>query len=125
MSVMGDIEARYAERFPGWKRSRSSSTCPRVVAGKRCFAWSGRWRPGRCICQKHGYPLLDHTRLWVMPDKGGHCFTSDSYHIDEKDLEAFRADCADLGLQVVVEDYSPWFPGNTQLILVTRKEVEP
>lgn len=108
-------QLRYAERFPGWSKSATIWRCPRVVAGKQCRLPNGHQS---CICQRYYFTLLDHVRLWNTP--AGKVLTSEPYYVDPRALGDFRRDCAELGLSVTVEAYSPYFPGSTTLILVER-----
>src|SRR5690606_11728399 len=76
-----------------WRCSRARP-CPRVVAGKRCRAWS---RYGeRCVCE--GWRLLHRARLWNTPD--GRLLTAEPYHLEGAELARFVAACGELGLRV-------------------------
>jgi len=113
-----ETRQRYEERFPGWRRSTSPRACPRRVAGLLCQAGAGHG----CICQR--YPLLlDHVKLWLPPE-GGYAYTAEPYHVDVDALVKFTAECEGLGLEVAIEDYSPYYPGSTKLILVRRKATQ-
>lgn len=119
------MSARYEARFPGWKRSRArtaNGACPRVVAGKRCLSYGRSW--SGCVCTRYNsLRLLDHARLWETPD-GERVLTGEPYQLD-KGFQELVGECLMLGLSVTVEPYSPYFPGNTMLVLIRRAEAAP
>jgi hypothetical protein len=110
-------DRRYAERFPGWRRS-GAACCPRVVAGKRCRAYAGG--PDGCICERYRSGPLDHNRIWRTPE-GETVFTTEPYGLDGASFAAFVAECMELGLRVEVAADSPWNPGETVLVMVRRE----
>lgn len=112
-----DSDARYARRFPGWHRSRSPYCCPRQVAGLRCLAYHAR--RGRCICEQYAHAPLDHARLWVVAGRE-HILTAEPYHISDDVLDAFRRDCAEIGVHIECSDDSPYAPGSTVLLILRR-----
>lgn len=108
--------ARYAARFPGWRDS-SASPCPRVIAGIRC----GLTRDGCCTCG-HFYRVLDHARIWITR-AGERVLTAEPYTtaVDDAALRSLVDECARLGLCVTLDDDSPYWPGRTVLVMVTRR----
>lgn len=93
-----------------------AAVCPRVVAGKRCVRHRQHGLP-QCICRHFDW-LLDHVRIWHGPD--GHVLTAEPYAAHGRELGAFIAECAGLGLDVMVTGGSEWAPGATFLITVSR-----
>lgn len=110
-------------RAKGWTRSSSRHPCPRVVAGKRCLEYSGRWSLEPCICRRSTWSLLDHARLWRTPD--GPVLTAEPYQVDPSELAEFASECEDLGLRVLVSGASPYFPADTVYIEVWRSGPPP
>jgi hypothetical protein len=115
--------ARYAARFPGWRRSRNPNACARVVASKRCRAF-GRDFGGsgfsRCQCFSGGYSsVLDHSSLWTTPSKEK-VLVAEPYYIEERQYAVFRSDCEQLGLDVWVEPGASPYGYGTYLILVAK-----
>ena len=100
--------------YPADWRPSNARACPRVVAGKRCRAWSYTGEP--CACE--GWRLLDHPRLWRTP--AGHVLTAEPYHVDGEELARFVAVCGELGLRVSLSGESRYFPGATLLLRVER-----
>lgn len=102
--------------YPADWRPSNARACPRVVAGKRCRAWS---RYGeRCVCE--GWRLLDHARLWNTPD--GRLLTAEPYHVEGAELARFVAACGELGLRVELSGGSAYFPGAALLLCVRRAD---
>lgn len=104
--------------FAEWfdlRPSKARRACPRIVAGKRCLSTVvGE----RCICTRHREPL-DHPRLWRTSD-GHHIFTAEPYEVDFDDLAPLAAELKDLGLNIRLSGLSPWYPGRTFLIFISR-----
>jgi hypothetical protein len=97
----------------GYRPSRSRYLpCPRQVMGLRCHRY--RALDPSCPCLRH-QALLDHARLWVTPD-GRHAITGEPYGVRPGCIERLTAEMRTLGLEVVVEPYSPYCPGSTVLI---------
>ena len=92
--------------------------CPRIVAGKRCLE-NGPSCP--CVCQSYRHRAFDHARMW-RDSKKRHVFTSEPYGISGEEVVALVSDMAELGLSVCLDARSPWNPGSTILIVITRRE---
>ncbi|MCH7532508.1 MAG: helix-turn-helix transcriptional regulator [Gemmatimonadetes bacterium] len=104
----------------GWVRSEIPA-CLRLAAGLDC-----RMPPGvvnRDACGCGGYPVLDHVRMWLMPD-GRYAVTSEPYGVDGAALASFVTICKGLGLNVEVSPASPYSPGLTVLLIITRRETQ-
>lgn len=110
-------EQRYIDTFPGWRQIHIPR-CPRVVAGRRCYAEDGRNVP-ECICSRYHHRILDHAQVWRAPE-GYRVLTAEPYHIDSNDLDEFRRECRELGLGVELFTYSPYSPGNATLLVIRR-----
>ena len=122
-------------RYDGWTaqnawaernglRASQARQCPLVVAGRRCL----QPRNGSCICGRlrnehraeHGR-MYDHVRIWQDGD-GGHVLTLEPYECTAEKVEALAGALRPLGLCVEADaGESPWFPGRTTLIVVTRE----
>jgi hypothetical protein len=90
--------------------------CPRVVAGQHCVGDSDY----RCLCRRHYY-VLDRARIWL--DRGGHLvLTGEPDSADGTDLVDLITDMSALRLRTTVSGRSPWYPGETVLIVI-RKEM--
>ncbi|MEV5711248.1 hypothetical protein [Actinoallomurus sp. NPDC052274] len=98
-------------------RPSGAVVCPRVVAGKRCIAHNGT---ELCVCQRH-YRLLDHARIW-LDETGRHVLTGEPYSAAGEDLADLITDMSELGLDVNLSGRSPWNPGFTLLIRITKRE---
>ena len=106
----------FADWYGLWP-AKARRACPRIVAGKRCH---GKGTEEWCVCFRHRV-TLDHPRLWL--DKHGrHVFTAEPYRLEFDDLAAVAAEVKQLGLRVRLNGRSPWNPGRTFLILITREE---
>lgn len=107
----------------GWRESRAAH-CPRVITGGRCLH---RYKyPRLCVCdqwaQTYGLGVVDHARMWLTHD-GGYVLTFEPYGMpDDERLTRFRADAVALGLTVTVGDRSPYYPGSTTLLIVSKAE---
>lgn len=109
-------EYRAAQWF-GLRPSRAR-ICPRVVAGKRCIDGNlGK----ACVCHKH-HDVFDHARIW-LDETGRHVFTAEpySYSASGEEIAAMIADMAALGLEVRFSGRSPYNPGYTLLIKITKQ----
>ena len=97
-------------------RPSTARACLRVVLGKRCVA-SIDWD---CLCQTvmHRQPF-DHVYIWLDRD-GQHVMTLEPYDLTPRRIEELTAQMAGLGITVTVGDRSPWYPGSTTLLLLTR-----
>jgi hypothetical protein len=73
----------------------------------------------RCVCETHRN-ILDHGRIWLDAD-GGHVLTGEPYGTRAEELAVLTADAKDLGLKVEVSDDSPWFPGSTVLVYISKE----
>jgi hypothetical protein len=111
----GDQDAGFREWF-GFRLSEAA-TCPRVAAGKRCRV--GYFGGDRCICQRYAMTLLDHSRIWLDED-GRHAYTAEPYNFDGAEFAELAAECAGLGLSIYVTGRSPYFPGCTVLLVISR-----
>jgi hypothetical protein len=118
----GDSTSAQAARFAAWRHWRPSTAkrCPRVVAGKRCRAYTQR-QDGICVCQRRYYPLLDHPRMWLT-ETGERVFTAEPYNFSGDDFAGLVAECSDLGLKVSVTGSSPYFPGRTILLIIRKRD---
>ena len=110
MSVYDDQDTRAA----AWHQLRPSDAvpCPRTVARKRCRRRFGE----ACICDAR---IMDHTRVWLDAD-GRHVLTTEPYGSDGMDLADFLRDLDALGLYTIVTGASPWNPGSTYCIVVSK-----
>lgn len=112
-------EALMTER--GWRRSKGR-VCPRQVLGKRCTAYGRDWRSA-CLCTQWQRTtwVWDHEHLWLDRD-GNYVLTLEPYlTVGNLHLDELLARAANDGLQVEVSDAeSPWNPGATLLLVVTR-----
>lgn len=116
---MSEVES-YAARMHaarGYRDSRAA-VCPRVVAGKRCLAYTRSWTRGfseECPCREHSH-LFDHAAIW-LDGEGRHVFTAEPYHINPEDLARAQVDLTSLGLVLEVTTESYWFSGTTLLVV--------
>jgi hypothetical protein len=122
MTEVDDIEERYRvwAKTRGYRSLNHRRVCPMLVAGRRC---RDRLRES-CICLRWR-SVLDHARMWRVPGAGsnggtGCALTAEPYGVPETDLAGFREELGELGLRAEVSEDSPWNPGKTVLILVTR-----
>jgi hypothetical protein len=104
--------ARRAREWFGWTplRQGDPTRCPRLVVGKRCQGWD------RCMCAALVH-TLDHGRLWRTED-GKRILTGEPYGCSGKDLAQLVTTVEDLGLEVFVDNCSPYFPGHTVLLVI-------
>ena len=77
----------------------------------------------RDACGCGGYPVLDHVQMWLMPD-GRYAVTSEPYGVDGAALASFVTICEGLDLRVEVSAASPYSPGWTVLLTITRRETQ-
>lgn len=113
---------RYESTFPDWRRLGLTYRCPRHVADEGCKAFSpdADRRKRVCVCQR--YPgLLAYRRQWRLPD-GERVLTSEPTAVPTEELERLRAECADLGLEVVIGEGSPIDPKGRFLVQVRKAE---
>jgi len=114
--------ARRFQHYPiRGERCWDAKRCPRVVAGAQCLASMKHASPpysNRCICYEFR-GILDHPRLWKLPD-GGYALTTEPYTLDGRELGRFLTACSELGLRVEIRGASPYFPGETVLLLIER-----
>ena len=95
-------------------REHWDSTCPMRVVGQPCK--SSRDSDVQCICDKHGYPLMDHCHLWYRGDDL--VLTSESYRVSGTDVAALTADLSPLGLELCIRADGGYYPGNATLIII-------
>lgn len=106
-------------------RDSKAQHCPRVVLGKQCIRYSPRrgWgSAAHCVCEtwQQGYGVWDHTRIWLYGDRQ-YALTLEPYAlIDDPRLQEFREHVEASGFNVEITQDSPWNPGATILIVVTR-----
>src|SRR5690606_38530543 len=87
-----------------------------IVAGKRCLSKVVCDR-GICICHRE---RLDYPRLKRTSDSH-YIFTSEPYEENFDDLALLPAELKDLGLNIRLSGLSPWYPGRTFLIFISRE----
>jgi hypothetical protein len=80
----GHPQIEQAARFAAWYHWRPSSAarCPRVVAGKRCIAYSQRGET--CVCERHHGGPIDHPRMWLT-ETGERVLTAEPYDFSGDD----------------------------------------
>lgn len=111
-------EAHERRAGEGWRlRPSRACACPRVVAGKRCVAYNSS-KP--CICQGIQH-VMDHARIW-LDQRGRHVLTGEPYSATGEEITALIASVAEFGLSVRLSGMSPWNPGYTFLILITKDD---
>lgn len=91
----------------------STRPCPRTLAGRRHIELDR----GICICDNR---VLDHPRRWTDRE-GRPVVTAEPYGQDGESLADLLRELAELGLTVLVDGRSPYYPGSTILILMRRK----
>jgi hypothetical protein len=102
---------------PFWYRPSRAPACPRVVVGKRCRVGVD---DDQCVCELFRQ-FLDHGRAWLAPD-GAHVVTGEPYGIDDGDAWVRFTTALDrFGIDVEVGTRSPWNPGHTVLVRLTRR----
>src|SRR2546429_188703 len=116
MKKLNSHEKRALRRY-GFKlvNTITAGGCPRRVGGKRCLVGGSCL----CLCDKNRFRLLDHCRMWRTRE-GNLVFTSEPYHVDLETLEKFRKEVRPLGLAVELLPYSPYYPGKTFLLCVSK-----
>lgn len=107
----GGRERRAKEWF-GWTPLRQGDHvwCPRRVVGKHCQGWD------RCMCTALVH-TLDHGRLWRTED-GKRVLTGEPYGCSGQELMQLIEAVKDLGLEVFVDNCSPYYPGHTVLLVI-------
>jgi hypothetical protein len=99
--------------------------CPRIVAGKRCLLGN----PGpagslrTCICHSTFHSLTDHRGMW-RDALGRTVLTWEPYGIYGADFTAVVGPILALGLEILIESYSPYYPGHTVLVII-RQDFHP
>jgi hypothetical protein len=79
----------------------------------------------QCVCRDPDVTdMLDHARLWRTPD-GGYMLTGEPYGYDRRNIDRFHRVMEALGLKVETSAESPWYPGSTTLIMITRAVPKP
>jgi len=116
-----DKRKRLFKRWYHWRPAKGTC-CPRRVAGNRCLRFEGSRPWPRCLCERSGQPLLDHTAMW-RDEQGQLVFTTEPYHADQEHLSAYAEQLRLLGLQLTILPRSGWYEGNTILLAVTRQPI--
>lgn len=88
-------------------RPTNGPACPRILAGKSCLSYSGRYsNDSDCPCQRYR-KLLDHGRIWF--DKNGrNILTGEPYYAHGREIAEFVAEMTELGLSVSFPGQSMW-----------------
>jgi hypothetical protein len=73
--------------------------------------------------------VLDHARMWHRGRRHGKgrrwTLTSEPYHLEGGPFLEFVEWCRSLGLRVWLSGRSPYFPGQTLLLVVERADEYP
>lgn len=111
----------HEQRMLDWHGLRPSKAarCLRVVLGYHCVAYN-RGRTD-CLCLTLQRRLFDHVRIW-LDYSGRHVLTSEPYDLTAESLRLLRHELAAFGIRVTVRDLSPWYPGQTTLLLMTHDD---
>lgn len=97
------------------------SLCPRKIVHSACFLEAQSDQ--ECICQRY-LRLFDHGRMWI--DSYNHTLvTGEPYGVDGEELGNFIVEAMALRLAVYLDGRSPWNPGSTLTIRVSRKDCDP
>jgi hypothetical protein len=97
-------------------RPSKAHACPKRVAGVRCNGLPNE--VGASNCMHRDYSVLhDHARMW-LDGNGAYVLTTETYSFSEDRFRAAQAHLSALGLTAVVADESPWYPGNTTMIII-------
>ena len=101
-------------------RPSKAPVCPRVVVGKRCVLYWGRSKSCSCQDRFGRRALFDHGRMW-LDEEGQHVLTAEPYGASGVEVAALVTDLVELGLDLRISADSPWYPGSTILLTITRK----
>lgn len=101
----------------GWRHSTTVYRCPAESSGQPCWYRPELDYPGGCICDAlHELGALDHARRWT--DRSGHpIVTSEVYDWDDERTVELTALCDLYGIDVEVGEVSPYYPGETNLLV--------
>lgn len=112
--MLDETDYRYAEWAAerGYRPSQATECIYRVAAAGKVH------KHGYCDCRNR-YRVFDHLRMWRNKDNR-YVLTSEPYGAFGDELATFITDCQALDLDVHVSAVSPYYPGYTLMIEVTR-----
>ena len=120
------VDQRYLEFAAAYNVTQASSrACPcRLLLSRRKCRECGSYHPSAKPPDFRWESLVswtwrDHVRLWHR-DRKTVLFTSEPYLSPDVDIEPLRDSLCDRGLRLNVTDDSPWSPGSTTMLMVTR-----